>query len=125
MWTASSTTLRRTSSRCTGSPGCFPAGEPQHPPSSSCLKTRRSRMSITLTHPTSIIGGLPVIATVHYFIDQWTGEPSAEVVEIYWMRKNGKRNKPITPKVWARALAHDPNFTRLIADVRRQGELTQ
>lgn len=74
-------------------------------------------MSSTLTHPTNILGGLPVIATVHYYTDQWTGEGEAEVVEIYWRDRKGGRGRPITPTVWDRALAYDPYFADLIESV--------
>lgn len=65
----------------------------------------------------TVKGGLPVIAAFDCGYDSFTGEHYAEIAEIYWMKKNGKKGKSITAKVWDSALAEDYGFAMLLEQV--------
>ncbi len=67
--------------------------------------------------PCTILGGLPVHATVSYGTDDFTGEGWAEVEDICWLRRDGKRGKAIPQEVFDRAEKYDPYFARLTEEV--------
>lgn len=71
----------------------------------------------TLTAPAVILGGLPIIAEVHFWRDEWTGEGNFEVCAIYWQKSRGRKGKPVSQKVWDRAEARDPYFCDLAEQV--------
>ena len=63
--------------------------------------------------PGTICGGLPVWATVAWSDDIYTGEISAEITEIRWLKRDGKPGGHIPQKVWDRAEKYDPYFCAL------------
>ena len=49
--------------------------------------------------PVTVLG-LPLVAVVSSSYDAHTGESDAEVVELYWRRRDGSRGKHVSDKVW-------------------------
>lgn len=52
----------------------------------------------------TIFGGLPVIASVTFSYDSYTMESDAEVEELFWQKKNGKKGKPLPQHLFDRAI---------------------
>ena len=73
-----------------------------------------------VSRKTTILGGLPVMATVWFDRDDFSGEYLAEVEEICWVKRNGKPGKEIPQKVRDRAAVYDPCFCCLVEDVSEQ-----
>jgi hypothetical protein len=66
----------------------------------------------------TICGGLPVIAHVTFTRgDGWTTDDDAEVDEIYWMKKDGTKGKPIPEHLRERAEKQDYLLCNLIEQV--------
>lgn len=61
----------------------------------------------------TILGGLPVIADVDWGTS-WDGEGYAEISQIYWLKRNGTKGKPIPKKLFDRAELYDSYFSSLI-----------
>jgi len=67
----------------------------------------------------TILGGLPVIAEVSWGTDYW-GEGYAEIEQIYWMKRDGTKGKPISRKVFDRAEIYDSYFCSLVEQLSEQ-----
>lgn len=65
------------------------------------------------TGPATILGGFPVIATVHWWVDDWTGEGDFSIESICWMKRDGTAGKPVSQKILDRAERYDPYFCDL------------
>lgn len=61
--------------------------------------------------PVSILGGLPVFAEVSFGKDSDTpngpGDYWAEVDDIYWMKRDGSKGKPLPEHLFDKAMADD------------------
>ncbi|MCK9361767.1 hypothetical protein M0Q28_06125 [Patescibacteria group bacterium] len=67
----------------------------------------------------AILGGLPVIAEVSWGTDYW-GEGYAEIEQIYWMKRDGTKGKPISQKIFDRAEIYDSYFSCLVEQLSEQ-----
>lgn len=67
----------------------------------------------------TILGGLPVIAEVDWGTDYW-GEGYADISQIYWIKHDGSKGKPIPQKVFDRAENYDSYFSSLIEQLSEQ-----
>jgi hypothetical protein len=66
----------------------------------------------------TILGGLPVIADVYWGHSPWDGEGFAEIVEIYWRKRDGSKGKPIPTHLRDRAEKYDRYFCGLIEQLQ-------
>lgn len=58
--------------------------------------------------PVTILGGLPVIATVSFTRDYW-GECDADVDDLCWMKRDGSKGKSIPQHLFDKATADYKN----------------
>lgn len=72
------------------------------------------------TGPGTILGGLPIIATVRWTYDDWTNEHDFEIESICWLKRNGEAGKPVSQSVLDRAEKHDPYFCNLNEQLSEQ-----
>lgn len=74
-----------------------------------------------ITRPTTILGGLPVIAEISFGKDADTpngaGEHWSEVGAIYWRKRDGSAGKEISESIRDRAEKYDPYFCNLVEGV--------
>lgn len=72
------------------------------------------------TGEATILGGLPVIATVYWSYDEWTGEHDFEITSICWRKRDGTAGKPVPQSVLDRAEKHDMLFCNLNEQLSEQ-----
>ena len=77
-----------------------------------------------VTRPATILGGLPVVATIAFGKDADTpngpGEYWAEVEEICWRKRDGTAGKPVPEHIYDRAEKYDPYFSALIETIESE-----
>jgi hypothetical protein len=58
--------------------------------------------------PVTILGGLPVIAEVSFYLgDGWTTDDAAEVDALYWQKRDGSKGKEVSQAIYDRLDKHN------------------